>query len=367
MDNLEFNFVQLLVLFGSLQGFIFGSIIFLNKKHRNSSTLYIGLTIFVLSFSNLNHVLFDLESEVYFILLLSKMYIPWHWLVAPFLYCYVNSYYGNIRLSKKQFLLLFAPFFIVTLIHLGYFFDNTHIIKAYYQQGLFFYTNLVSFIHTPAIILCVYKMVIKNETQSKSQLHKIKNQTKWFKNIIFTGLAICTLGVLLIVTILIFSPNSPFIGYPFFLSLSLWIYWIGYLSLNKSIPLISNKHKSISKKEDNGILHKTGSATFNKINLRIKGEKLYLDHNLNLNTISEKFEISSGYLSQLINQHAEKSFNDYINELRIETAKNMLTNSEYNNYTIDAIALECGFKSKSNFYTIFKKSTSKTPNQYKKH
>ncbi|MEW7290580.1 helix-turn-helix domain-containing protein [Aquimarina sp. 2304DJ70-9] len=53
-------------------------------------------------------------------------------------------------------------------------------------------------------------------------------------------------------------------------------------------------------------------------------------------------------------------------QLRIEEAKIKLTNISYNNYTIYTIALECDFKSKSNFYTIFKKHTSQTPNQFKK-
>ncbi len=46
---------------------------------------------------------------------------------------------------------------------------------------------------------------------------------------------------------------------------------------------------------------------------------------------ANQFEISKGYLSQLINSHTNTNFNDYINTLRIETSKKMLLDTKYNN------------------------------------
>ena len=87
---------------------------------------------------------------------------------------------------------------------------------------------------------------------------------------------------------------------------------------------------------------------------------------LNLSEIARRFNISSGYLSQLMNAHSEQNFNDYINELRIKTSKKMLLEKQFENYTIESIGLECGFKSKSNFYSAFKKFTGQTPTEYVK-
>lgn len=105
-------------------------------------------------------------------------------------------------------------------------------------------------------------------------------------------------------------------------------------------------------------------ATFKKINNYIQSEKAYLKHGSHLKDIANTFGISTGYLSQIINKHAGQCFSDYINAFRIAEAKNMLLDSAYQNYTIDAIAFEAGFKSKSNFYTVFKKLTLQTPKQY---
>ncbi len=105
---------------------------------------------------------------------------------------------------------------------------------------------------------------------------------------------------------------------------------------------------------------------FYKIEDYVKFNKSYLNPNLSLETLSKELNLSEGYISQLVNKNSNVNFNDYINTLRINEAKNMLTNEDYNNYTIVAIGLEAGFNSKSSFYTAFKKFTGKTPVEFKK-
>ncbi|MEW7292972.1 helix-turn-helix domain-containing protein [Aquimarina sp. 2304DJ70-9] len=150
-------------------------------------------------------------------------------------------------------------------------------------------------------------------------------------------------------------------AYIIFTLLSTCIYWIGYVGLHK--PTGTNEFKSSSKKK---IQKKTGFYTYYKINQYIITNEKYLSPNMSLNSIASYFNMSKNYISQLINTHAEKSFNDYINELRVEASQKMLLDEQYDHYTIESIGLECGFTSKSNFYTAFKKITGQTPNQYKK-
>ncbi len=135
--------------------------------------------------------------------------------------------------------------------------------------------------------------------------------------------------------------------------------------------LAYNRHHFSSYKEPKKIDNtkaskKSGATTFAKINECIITEKKYLSTEISLHSIATYFDMSKGYISQLINIHAEKNFNDYINQLRVEASQKKLLDEHYDHYTIESIGLECGFTSKSNFYTAFKKNTGQTPNQYKK-
>lgn len=96
----------------------------------------------------------------------------------------------------------------------------------------------------------------------------------------------------------------------------------------------------------------------------VTGEKLYLDPLLNLPSLSEKVSIGTHELSFVLNQGLGKNFYQYINELRVEEAKRLLTTPEFLNKDIASVAIYDGFNSKTTFYTAFKKVTGMTPKAY---
>ncbi len=70
--------------------------------------------------------------------------------------------------------------------------------------------------------------------------------------------------------------------------------------------------------------------------------------------------------SRAINEVFGVNFSTLLSQYRIEEARRRLSSPEYANVTIQAIAVDLGFKSRSNFATVFKKFTGTTPNEYQK-
>lgn len=92
-------------------------------------------------------------------------------------------------------------------------------------------------------------------------------------------------------------------------------------------------------------------------------EKLFKNEKLSVNDLSQILEVSPHHISQVINQELKMNFWDFINQFRIEEAKNLLGSED--NPKILRVAYESGFHSKSAFYAAFKKHTGQTPTQFK--
>jgi len=93
-------------------------------------------------------------------------------------------------------------------------------------------------------------------------------------------------------------------------------------------------------------------------------KKPYLNPKISLQEVSVVLDINPGKLSQVINERTGLNFKDYINTLRIEEAKLILSSPDYQKLTIEAIAEKAGFNSKSPFYSAFKKHTGMTPKEF---
>jgi|GEM_PF-99541 len=93
---------------------------------------------------------------------------------------------------------------------------------------------------------------------------------------------------------------------------------------------------------------------------------VYTNPDLSLSMLSVETGISFSNLSRSLNGYLNKNFFDLINEMRVEEAKKKLRLMNENRLTIETIAGECGFRSRSAFYAAFRKTEHKSPTQWLK-
>ena len=103
------------------------------------------------------------------------------------------------------------------------------------------------------------------------------------------------------------------------------------------------------------------------IHAAILESKAFLDPDLSLQKLAQTAQLRPRALSEYLNKSHGMTFREYINSLRIEEAKRLLTDPNEAQTSIEAAALLCGFRSRSSFYEAFKKRTGKTPAEFRKN
>lgn len=268
-------------------------------------------------------------------------------LIGIAVFYYIKSSVENTKVVPRSWKIHIA-ILLIFIVTVG-------LIKPYATNHSFWNTYFVKFIYTiwgTYLVLSIYVL--------KDVLKKL------FQKNIRCATSEIWLIVLLTANFLIFA--AYIIGY-------FYLYFVGTITFSVVfyallIFLLSKKNrdtifqdipekyqaKKIDKSEEEELITALKEA--------MKTHQFHKNTNIKLNDIAKVLHISSHKLSQLLNDNLGKNFALFINEYRVEEAKQLL--KENNQFTLESIGFEAGFSSKSTFYATFKKLIGKTPAEFKK-
>lgn len=356
-----------LMISGVLLGIIFMIVTSLSKKGRDKSIIYLNLVVFFLMLNNLQVWLLDtvFVNANFFI---NRLQIPWYVLIFPSFYTFL-VYYLKIEKQITSFVYVSISLFILEIVIrialAPYFFqdENNYFIAKYVQIE-----EIVNASYSLFLFIKAFVILFKH---SKLYQYVLSfDNIKWLKNFMFLGSIVILMWICAIILNFdkILNPES-FIYYPLRLSSTMLLYLVGYQGFyNYSLMAERVQLRRVIAAEgvNNYSIKEAKETQFLVIKKHIEVDKRFLDPTFSLECLATEMEMSTSKLSLLLNQESGHNFSDYINILRVEKAKEYLTNADYATYTIVAIGLECGFNSKSTFYAAFKKFTNTTPLDYKK-
>jgi AraC-like DNA-binding protein len=130
------------------------------------------------------------------------------------------------------------------------------------------------------------------------------------------------------------------------------------INLNIEVSKISASDKEIGISVDlvNNILKLLGI---------FEESKGFLRSNITIQTLADEFDTNGKYLSKIVNEYKKNSFVQYINDLRIEYAINILRDDQkFRKYTLQALSSEFGFNSPESFSKAFLKKTGIKPSYF---
>lgn len=110
----------------------------------------------------------------------------------------------------------------------------------------------------------------------------------------------------------------------------------------------------------------TSPEAINLIRRTMEEQQLYLKHNLNIEEFAKHVGIHYREVSSIINRHFNTNFFEFVNEYRVNKAKQMLVDPQHAQMTILDILLDCGFNSKSSFHRFFKRYTGMSAADFRK-
>ncbi len=307
---------------------------------------------------------------------------PFNFIIAPLIYLFVISQFKNFKKEKQW------PHFLPFIFWFGYcvfFFIQPDLFKynsnievmqldvPYINGiqeitddpfGVRGYVNIltgISFIIYN--IITVRLLLIKSKSLGQS-IFKTTNKTLIsLRNSIYHFLIII---VIFIIVKIIFKNDVG--DYFIFLYLSFMILMTAIQIMNTSdyynqvssfleVPTLKYKKSSLD--------ITTKEIILNGILSQMKSEKYFKSSTASLSGLAKSIGESSHHVSQVINESLNKSFFELLASYRIEEAKIILKTDLGKKLTIEEIAEQVGYNSKSAFNTAFKKITSQTPSEFR--
>ncbi len=336
---------QAIFLFSALGGLngLFLSFYFAFVSKKSKANYFLAALLFVLSVRIIKSVFFYFNpnlSQVYIQIGLSACV-----LIGPFLYLYIKTIRG--KNNKLLWLLHVIPAALVVIL-LGIFYPywvykkmwSGMIVKGIYLQW-FLYLIL-----SGRLLIPVFKKLF-------SKQHKATQLEVWVTSI-FIGTTFIWIGYM-VGSFTSYIVGSISFSFVFYLLVLFWVF-----KRKKSLLFFEDDIKYGNKK----IATETANTIQTQLNVIFEEEKQFKNPDLKLQDVAKQLQISTHSLSQYLNDNLGKSFSVFVNEYRIEAAKELLITKK--EFTIEAIGYECGFNSKSTFFTTFKSVTKTTPAAYKK-
>lgn len=146
----------------------------------------------------------------------------------------------------------------------------------------------------------------------------------------------------------------------------LFIIVLTYMALGQSRLHFANTRPPASngKYYRSGLRDHRAQYYLDKLKRLMATEQHFLESDLSLQSLADRIKISPHHLSQILNEKLQKSFYDYINEQRVEYAKQLLLREP--RQSIVDIAFQSGYNNKNSFYNAFKRHTGTTPSAYRR-
>ncbi len=298
---------------------------------------------------------------------------PFGLMYGPFIY-FASKAGLRMKIYKKEVLVLCAPYIVFELLHIAFLLFG---VQGDSILGKVYMDILSSFIAAGFIGFSVYSiwLYFKNEPE---------RITKFFINAIFSGILIIGVGFLFVKALILEPETNPNIVdssglliylVAFLMILSIYFMLFIWKQNDDDLTLASANAppaQAPSTSPDQSTSYANSSLSeddidryVEKLDKYVESEEPWKNTELRLKDLAETLKMPKHHLTQVLNTRKNKTFNEYINGMRVEYALEFL-NRKDKSISMEDIGYRSGFNSKTSFYRWFKKLKNMTPAAYMK-
>jgi AraC-like DNA-binding protein len=354
---------------------LFFSFLILSKRHKKLSDKLLASWLIILSLHLLFPFLYLSDIKTYY--QYAGLEVCFYALHPLFLHLYITSIIGQFPSRKKLIYIVIAAF-LVEISLLSFFLIPSEVRLALILGK----QNVEPYLYLIGIPICVQFLyyfiasikALKHYKLNVLQIYSYKEDVEllWLRRLFLFFYSLLLLTFPLMIYFYYNNISLAFGDYYYFAGLSIFIFFIGYwgykhgdvFSLHEeNTPPIIVEETAINK----NIYYNIPDEKIDELKRMMERQKPFLNPALTIYELAQMIDIQPHQLSKLISQKFKCNFFEFINHHRIEMFKKYLIDSKFKDYTLLAIALECGFNSKSAFNRIFKEQTGQTPTEFKKN
>lgn len=357
------NAYYIFLFFGISQGLFLSIAIPSTKNANNPANKVLALIILLATLMLTGRILY-FSNNGEWVIRLAGLVDTTIFLFGPLIYLYTLKFSETrIRFSKLHYI----PAILHTIyVGVTFCFSLAQLNQFYFDGSL---RLLLLGIESSGIIsLSIYLLL------SFSQLRKFSSSSLFgSKNLLSTkkylACFLSIFSILAIVWIVSFSlnvsgTNLSFIGYDvFWIITPIVFYLVGYFSL--SSPEILRDF--LKRPTPDRLSFEETKELKAKLKVLVEEQQIYLRSDLTLKKLAEELDTSENNLSWYFNQVLQKSFYDFINQIRIDAFQAKIEKKEHQKHTLLALAMGVGFSSKSTFNRAYKSLLGNTPSDYVKN
>lgn len=343
MDNVIFFFSVL----GVFNGILLSLYLFIFSKEKSLSKYLLGALVMALSVRIGKSIFLYFDRDVHKLVL--QIGLSACLFIGPFLYYYLRSVLDQTKTlpSRWKWSLVTLLIAIIAVGSIRPYHNDPVFWNAYVVNSIY----IVWFLGVSASGLLLVPHLIK--TYKKH--HRISSIEKWLSAVYIGNVIIASAFFMA----LFGFPWAYYMSGPLVFSFFLYLLAFGYFN-NKWFDEVSKQpvEKYHNKKIDNA----AATSLLKDLDTLMLEKRIFTDPTLKLKSVADRLDIPSHQLSQLLNDNLGKGFKPFINEHRIKAACVLL--GTQHQLSLEGIGYEVGFRSKSTFFTTFKKIMKITPAQY---